>query len=171
VLRIALNEWLPDSYKLLPSAGHPGPDGGRRRSLRVAADRRAACTGRPGCTSVGLAEWLADRQRQADLYAERARAGAVGERRAAEALRAQATDPDPAAGRQELGDPPAEPPARARDREPEDDLGDSWRTYRERDKQIRRTYGWTAPEPRPRAEPWQPLGRDYQERDSDGEDR
>jgi hypothetical protein len=42
VLIIALNEWLPDSYKLLPPAGHPGPGEGRRRSLReIVADRRA----------------------------------------------------------------------------------------------------------------------------------
>jgi hypothetical protein len=42
VLMIALNERLPDSYKLLPPAGHPGPGEGRRRTLRqVVADRRA----------------------------------------------------------------------------------------------------------------------------------
>ncbi|HEX8135902.1 MAG TPA: hypothetical protein VF880_21030 [Actinomycetes bacterium] len=43
VLMVALNERLPDAYKLLPPAGHPGPGEGRRRSLReVVADRRAA---------------------------------------------------------------------------------------------------------------------------------
>jgi hypothetical protein len=48
-----------------------------------------------------LAEWLADRLQQADLHAERARAGAVGERRR----------PRPAgvAGRQEHDAPQAEP--------------------------------------------------------------
>jgi hypothetical protein len=40
---VELNERLPDSGKLLPSVGTPGPDEGRRRSLRQwAADRRAA---------------------------------------------------------------------------------------------------------------------------------
>jgi hypothetical protein len=34
VLMIALNERLPDAFKLLPPAGHPGPDEGRHRSLR-----------------------------------------------------------------------------------------------------------------------------------------
>ena len=43
----------------------------------------------------GLADWLADRQQQADQHAERARAGAVGERRVAEALRTRVSDPDP----------------------------------------------------------------------------
>jgi hypothetical protein len=31
----------------------------------------------------------------------------------------------------------------------EEDLGDSWRTYKERADHIRRTYGWTTPEPPP----------------------
>jgi hypothetical protein len=34
VLMMALNERLPDAYKLLPPVGHPGPGEGRRRSLR-----------------------------------------------------------------------------------------------------------------------------------------
>jgi hypothetical protein len=172
VLMIALNERLPDSFKLLPPAGHPGPGEGRRRSLReVVTDRRAARTAQhAGPPSSGLAEWLADRQQQADLYAERARAGAVGERRVAEALRARAVDPDPAAGRQQPGDPAAErerdQQEQERDREPEDDFSDSWHSYRERAEHIRRTYGWTVPEPPPRAEPWLPLGRnDDQEHD------
>ncbi len=43
VLMIELNQRLPDSGKLLPPAGTPGPGEGRRRSLREwAADRRAA---------------------------------------------------------------------------------------------------------------------------------
>jgi hypothetical protein len=70
---VALNERLPDAYKLLPPAGHPGPGEGRRRSLReVVADRRAAApagtltrlrrgwasgwptaSGRPTCTPTG----------------------------------------------------------------------------------------------------------------------
>jgi hypothetical protein len=192
VLMVALNERLPDAYKLLPPAGQPGPGEGRRRSLReVVADRRAARTSRhAGPPPSGLAEWLADRQRQADQQAERGRAGAVGERRVAEALRTRATDADPAAGRQEHGAPPAEPPDRERDRErdrePEEDFGDSWRTYRERADHLRQTYGWTVPQP-PRAENWLPLGRDDdqehdeppdrtrpwlgEERDSDREDR
>jgi pimeloyl-ACP methyl ester carboxylesterase len=46
VLMVALNERLPDAYKLLPPAGHPGPGEGRRRSLReLVADRRAALAG------------------------------------------------------------------------------------------------------------------------------
>jgi hypothetical protein len=158
VLMIALNERLPDAYKLLPPAGHPGLGEGRRRSLRdVVADRRAARAAQhAGPPPPGLVAWLGDRQQQTGLHAERARAGAVGERRVAEALRARASDPDPAAGRQEPGVPPAE---RARDRpgqehqrEPDDDFGDSWRTYRERADHIRQTYGWKVPEP--------PLGRD-----------
>jgi hypothetical protein len=65
----------------------------------------------------GLAEWLADRLQQADLHAERARAGAVGERRVAEQ----------AAGRHEHDAPQAEPAeqehdqqGQERDSEPED---------------------------------------------------
>ncbi len=90
----------------------------------------------------------------------------------AEALRARATDPDPAVGRQEPGDPPAAPPDRERDRqeqerqrEPEDDFSDSWRTYQQRAEHIRQTYGWRVPQPPPRAENWLPLGHDDQERD------
>jgi hypothetical protein len=170
VLMIALNERLPDAYKLLPPAGQPGPNEGRRRSLReVVADRRAArAVHRAGLPPPDLAESHADRQRQAEQHTDRRRAGVVDERRVAEALRARATDPnpDPVAGRQEPGDPPAEPADRERDRqgeqrdrEPQDDFGDSWRTYRERADHIRQTHGWTAPEPPPRAENWLPLGR------------
>jgi hypothetical protein len=85
VLMVALNERLPDAFKLLSPAGHPGPGEGRRRSLRqVVADRRAARASRhAGPPASGLAEWLADRQPQADLHADRARAGAVAERRVA----------------------------------------------------------------------------------------
>jgi hypothetical protein len=103
----------------------------------------------------------------------------VSERRVAETLRTRATDPDPAAGRQEPGDPPAGPaeqerdrPGQERDRQPEGDFGECWRTYRERADRRRQTYGWTVPQPPPLAEPWLPLGRnDDQERDSDREDR
>jgi hypothetical protein len=50
----------------------------------VVADRRAARTSQyTDAPASGLAEWLADRL-QADLHAERARAGAVGERQVAE---------------------------------------------------------------------------------------
>jgi hypothetical protein len=95
VLLVALNERLPDAYKLLLPAGQPGPGEGRRRSLhQVVADRRAARASRhPDAPASGLAEWLVDRQQQADLHADRARRGAVAERRVAEAPRAQATDP------------------------------------------------------------------------------
>jgi hypothetical protein len=60
VLMIALNERLPDAYKLLPPAGHPGPGQGRRRSLRqVVTDRRAARPSRhPNASASGLAGWL-----------------------------------------------------------------------------------------------------------------
>jgi hypothetical protein len=116
VLMIALNERLPDGYKLLPPVGHPSPGEGRRRSLReLVADRRAARTSRhAGPPPSGLAEWLADRQRLADLYGDRRRAGGVAERRVAEALHARAADPDVAAGRQEHDDPRAEPPEQRR---------------------------------------------------------
>jgi hypothetical protein len=46
VLVVALNERLPDAYKLLPPAGQPGPGEGWRRSLREAA------ADRPGGASV-----------------------------------------------------------------------------------------------------------------------
>jgi hypothetical protein len=135
---VALNERLPDAYKLLPSAGQPGPHKGRRRALR---------------------EVVADRQRQAEQHADQARAGAVAERRVAETLRARATDGDPAADHQEHGDQEHhELPdwsrgweGEERDSEREDDFGDSWRTYRERADHIRQTYGWTMPQP-PRRE-------------------
>jgi hypothetical protein len=180
VLMVALNERLPDALKLLPPAGHPGPGEGRRRSLRrVIADRRAARTSRhAGPPPSRLAVWLADRQRQADLHAQRARAGAVGERRVAEALRTRATDPDPAGDRQQHRGLPAEPAERAgdrheqkRQREPEDDFGDSWRTYRERAEHIRQTYGWTLPQPPPQAENWLPLGRDDDQEHDEQPDR
>jgi hypothetical protein len=192
VLMIAINERLPDAYKLLPPTGQPSPHEGRRRSLReVVADRRAArATHRAEPPPSGLAEWQADRQRQVEEHAERRRAGAVAERRVAEALRAWATDRDPAAGSQEYGEPPAGPPdwpGEERDSQREDDFGDSWRTYRERADHIRQTYGWRVPQPPPRAHNWLPLGRDDdrehgeppdgsrrwlgEERDSDREDR
>jgi hypothetical protein len=84
--------------------------------------------------------------------------------------------PTPAADRQEPGDPPADRERdrqeQERDRKPEGEFGDSWRTYRERADHLRETYGWKVPEPPPRAEPRLPLGRDdEQERDSDYEDR
>jgi hypothetical protein len=59
-----------------------------------------------------------------------------------------------------------------RDSDREDDFGDSWRTYREHADHIRQTYGWTVPEPPPRAENWLPPGRDdVQEHDEPPEDR
>jgi hypothetical protein len=66
---------------------------------QVVTDRRAArAAQRVGPTPSGLAEWLADRQQQPDLHAERAPAGAVAERRVAETLCSRATSCDPAAG-------------------------------------------------------------------------
>jgi hypothetical protein len=108
VVMVALNERLPDAYKLLPPAGQPGPHEGRRRSLREpVADRCAArAAHRIGPPPLGLAEWQADRQRQAEQHADRRHAGAVAERRVAEALRAGASDPNPAAGHQERSEPP-----------------------------------------------------------------
>jgi hypothetical protein len=102
--------------------------------------------------------------------------GAVAERRLAETLRTRATDADPAAGRQEHTAPPAEPPNRERDqqerdREPEDDFGDSWRTYRERADHIRQTYRWTVTEPPSRAENWLPLGGDDDHQHDEPPDR
>ena len=87
----------------------------------------------------------------------------MGERRVASALRTRASDHEPAAGRQEPGDPPAErerdQQGQGRNREPEDDFSDSWRTYREHADHIRQTYGWRVPEPPPRATHWLQLGR------------
>jgi hypothetical protein len=163
---VALNERLPDAYKLLPPARQPDPgEGSAVRCGRWSPAARAARTSRhAGPPPSGLAEWLADRQQQADQDATRRHAGAVAERRVAEALRAWAIDREPTADRQEHGDPPAEPADRERDRQGEerdrepDDFGDSWQTYRERADHIRRAYGWTVPEPPPRAENWPPLG-------------
>jgi hypothetical protein len=75
VLMIALNGRLPDAYKLLPPAGHPGLGEGRHRTLReVVAERRAVRTSRhPDAPASGLAERLADRQQQAGRPARRAR--------------------------------------------------------------------------------------------------
>jgi hypothetical protein len=84
--------------------------------------------------ALGLAEWLADRQQQAEQHAERARAGTVAERRVAEALRGRTSDTNPSAGHQEPGDLPAEQerdrPGQEHDGESEDDFSESWRTYR-----------------------------------------
>jgi hypothetical protein len=58
VLMVELNQRLPDSAKLLPPAGTPGPNKGRRRSLREwAADRRAA---RNQQSMVGRPMWSID---------------------------------------------------------------------------------------------------------------
>jgi hypothetical protein len=64
VLLVALNERLPDAFKLLPPAGHPGAGEWRRRSVReVVADGRAARTSRhPDAPASALAVWLAARQ-------------------------------------------------------------------------------------------------------------
>jgi hypothetical protein len=180
VLMVALNERLPDAYKLLPPAGQPGPGEGRRRSLRkVVADRRAARTSRhAGPPSPGLAEWQADRQQQTEHDGTRRRVGAVGRRRVAEALRAWATDHDPAAGHQDHDEPSAGPADRSRDRqgeerdsEREEDFGNSWRAYRERADHLRQAYGWAVPQPPPRAEHWLPLGRDDDQEHGEPPDR
>lgn len=107
----------------------------------------------------GPAERRIDRQRQSEQHTDRSQAGAVAERREAEALRAPATDHDPAADHQERAEPPDWPPEE-RDSQREEDFGDSWRSYRERADHIRQTYGWRVPQPPPRAENWLPLGRD-----------
>jgi hypothetical protein len=82
VLMAALNERLPDAYKLLPPVGHSGPGERRRRSLReLVANRRAARTARhTGPPPLGLAERHADRQRRVDLHADQRQAGTVAER-------------------------------------------------------------------------------------------
>ena len=55
VLMVALNERLPDAYKLLPPAGQPGPGEGPRRSLReLVAD----------CQESGATSAERDRDRQ-----------------------------------------------------------------------------------------------------------
>jgi hypothetical protein len=57
MLMIELNERLPDSGKLLPPAGTPGPNESRRRSLREwAADRRAA-RNRPTAGPPDIVDW------------------------------------------------------------------------------------------------------------------
>jgi hypothetical protein len=173
---VALNERLGDAYKLLPPAGQPGRHEGRRRSLReVVADRRAArAADRAGPPPPDLAEWGAARQRLAGQHTDRARAGAVAERRVAEALRARATDFDPAAGHQEHAEPPGGRPdwqGEERDRAREEDFGDSWHAYRERADHIRQTYGWTVPKPPPRAENWLPSGRDNDQEHDEPLDR
>jgi hypothetical protein len=69
VLMVAVNERLPDAYKLLPPAGHAGPAEGRRRSLREVVAARTSrhagpppwgwpsdwptTSGRPTCTQTG----------------------------------------------------------------------------------------------------------------------
>jgi hypothetical protein len=138
VLMVVLNERLPDASKLLPPAGQPGPGEGRRRSLReVVADRRAARASRhPDAPAPGLGQWLADRQQQAEQDAERARPGAVGKRRVTEAPRTRATDPT---RRPAARSPATHRPSRPSGSAPEDDVGDSWRTYRERAEHLRQT--------------------------------
>jgi hypothetical protein len=84
----------------------------------------------------------------------------VGERRVAETLRTQASDHNPAAGRQQFDAPPADQERDQQDREREDDFSDSWQSYRERADRVGRAYGWRVPEPPPWTEPWLPLGRD-----------
>jgi len=58
VLLVALNERLPDAYKLLLPAGHPAAGEGWRGSLwEVVADRRAARASRhPDAPASGLAD-------------------------------------------------------------------------------------------------------------------
>ena len=120
-------------------------------ATEVVTDRRAArAAQRAGPPSSGLAEWLADRQRQADPNAERAQAGALASA-GSRALRSRAGRPVRSAGRQEHSDPPAEREHDRQDqkhqREPEDDFGDSWSTYRERAEHLRQAYGWRVSQP------------------------
>jgi hypothetical protein len=70
VLMIALNERLPDAFKLLPPAGHPGP-------VRGAAAR----CGRWWPAGVGVG-WVAGRPPAAGRPARRADAGGCGWRAA-----------------------------------------------------------------------------------------
>jgi hypothetical protein len=76
VVMVALNERLPDAYKLLPPTGQPGPGRGRRSLRELVADRRAVrAAAHAGPPFSGLAEWLANRQRQAEQLAKRGRGG------------------------------------------------------------------------------------------------
>lgn len=124
VLMIALNERLPDAYKLLPPAGQPGPHEGRRRSLReLVGDRRAArAARRAGPPGVTLQEWL-----QARPHGRLPTADPTGARRLGEALRGHA------AQRQQPEEGAAmgwEDPGRAREPEPP---AQGWRDWWLRD--------------------------------------
>jgi len=163
VLMIGLNERLPDAFKLLPPAGQPAQArGGAARYGRwspTAAPRAPAVTParhRRGWPSSG-GPTVSGRPSSTSARPVRARSPNGGWRKRC----APGPPTDQAAGRQEHGDPPAEPPERQReerDSQREEEFGDSWRAYRERADHIRQTYGWTVPESAPRVEPWLPLG-------------
>jgi hypothetical protein len=139
VLMVALNERLPDAYKLLR------PQGASPARVRGGAARcgRWSPTGTPPATSG------------------RRRRTAV-----AEALHAMSADPDPPAGHPRARRPAGWVAGRTarqgeeRDSDREDDFGDSWRTYRERADHIRQIYGWTVLQRPPHAENWLTLGHD-----------
>ncbi|HEY5989488.1 MAG TPA: hypothetical protein VIV12_24390 [Streptosporangiaceae bacterium] len=57
VLLVELNERLPDSTKLLPPAGTPGPNEGRRRSLRERIADRRAMRNRPTAGPPDIVDW------------------------------------------------------------------------------------------------------------------
>jgi hypothetical protein len=90
----------------------------------------------------------------------------VVERQVAEVLRTWATDPDPVVARSSATRWPSRPTGSMtsstpeRDREPEENFGDSWRTYWEHADHIHQIYDWKVPQPPPRAMDWLPLGRD-----------
>jgi hypothetical protein len=108
VLMIALNERLPDGYKLLPPAGHPGP--GEGADARCARWSPTAAPPAPAGTLMGrhqgwLSRWLTANIRPTCTLTvpRRARWASGGWPRRC----ARAAEPDPAAGRQ-ARDPLAE---------------------------------------------------------------
>lgn len=109
--RVALMHELSErgpAWARLPDIWPQSP----RRTLRqVVADRRDAR--RPLPPEV-VQRWRAESARVADQLAERRRAGAVAERRLAEALRAWAIDRNAAGDHQHRVDPPARPADRPR---------------------------------------------------------
>jgi hypothetical protein len=124
VLMIALNERLPDAYKLLPPAGQPGQGEGRRRSLReLVGDRRAARAARRTGPPPGamLEKWVQSRPHSIPPATNPA-----GERRLGEALSGQAAERD----QQAEGAMVWEDPGRPREPEPP---AQGWRDWWLRD--------------------------------------
>jgi hypothetical protein len=171
---------LPERGLIAARRGHGGVERAAARRLQAAAAHRPAWPGegaplaagagrrparRPrsrhaGPPFSGLAEWLANRQRQAEQLAKRGRGGmrwlSGGWRRRWAPGRPTPTRP-PATKTRRPRAPAAADSSRGwegeeRDRKPEEDFGESWHTYRERTDHIRQTYGCTVPEPPPRVE-------------------